>query len=280
MGTVSLQTKKKPVLKVGNIEYSLPTQRSVPVENLGGYTMLIYGRKKIGKTSLCKEFPGSLFLFFEPGGKALRLFQRQVTSWLAFKRYIDLIVKDSTFKTIIIDVADYAYDMCSAYVCKDLGVDHPSDAGWGKGWNAVKKEFNGEILRLLRCGKGVIFISHQREEEIEERSGRKYHRKTNTLSGQAREALEGLVDIWANYDYEEKKRVLTILGDDFTDAGHRLEEKFKYTNGNPIREISMGKSSQEGYKNFLDGFNNKLIEPVKEAKAINKQVLPVKKSIK
>lgn len=277
VNVVNRKTKKFKSIKREKIKYILPTLKSEPITNLGKYTLLLYGRKKIGKTTLASHFPEALFLMFEPGGKALRIYQEQMTSWKKFVRFIDLIIKDESFKTIVIDTADYAYEECSEYVCWNLGIKHPSEAAWGKGWSAVKKEFNTQVKRLLHSGKGVIFISHQREEEIEERSGRKYHRKTNTLPGQARESMEGLVDIWVNYDYEGKCRILTILGNDYIDVGHRLEENFKYVDGSRVRKISMGNSSYEAYQNFLSAFNNKLIKKEDENEKVNSRIRIKKK---
>lgn len=275
-----MKLKKKPVRSVSKApaEFELATERSEPVTFLGGYSMLLFGRKKIGKTSLASKFKDAYFLMFEPGGKALRLFQSPMTTWLIFEKAVEKLLKNNKFKTIIIDTGDYAYDRCMEQVCKEQGIQHPSDAGWGKGWNAVKQRFSRPINKLLLSGKGVIFISHQKEEEIEERSGKKYHRKTNTLSGQAREALEGIVDIWGNYDYDGKRRVLTILGDDFTDAGNRLEENFLYKDGNRVRYIDMGNSSQEAYDNLEKAFNNELVKEVSKETLVKKSGLKLKKT--
>ena len=263
MGTVKVQGSKEVKIKAGNVEYSLPTELSAPVNDLGGYTMLIYGKKKIGKTTLASMFGMNgkkvLFLFFEPGGKALRLYQEPMTSWRKFTRFVELLKKDTKFGTVVIDTADYAYNDCFSETCSNLGVSHPSEEAYGKGWNAISTEFTKQIRALLKSGKGVIFISHQKDSEVEDRDGNVYEKTSNTLSGQAREVIEGLVDIWANYDYDKNgQRVLTILGSKELDAGHRLKERFKYTDGTRIRKISMGKSEQEGYENFVKAFNNKL----------------------
>lgn len=264
MSIVKVQGSKPSIrTKIGNTEYSLPTTLSSPVNELGGYTMLIYGKKKIGKTTLASMFNRDgkkvLFLFFEPGGKALRLYQEPMTSWRKFTRFVELLKKDKTFGTIVIDTADYAYNDCLTETCANMGISHPADEGYGKGWNAVSTEFTKQIRALLRSGKGVIFISHQKDMEIEDRDGNTYEKTTNTLSGQAREVIEGLVDIWVNYDYDSNgNRVLTILGSKELDAGHRLKERFKYTDGTRIRKLSMGRSENEGYETFLKAFNNKL----------------------
>lgn len=286
MGSVTYVDKKRNVSSMKStikkrIEYQLPKEPSVPLQDLGGYTLLIYGRKKIGKTTLASMFSKNgkkvIFLFFEPGGKALRLYQEQMTSWKKFTRYVDLLVKDTTFGTVVIDTADYAYDDCLIHSCELLGIEHPADAAYGKGWNAVKTEFTKQIRKLLRSGKGVIFISHQKEMEVEDRDGKVYDKTTNTLSGQAREVIEGLVDIWVNYDYEGAERVLTILGSKNVDAGHRLKERFKYTDGTKIRKISMGTSEEEGYQNFINGFNNKLVKGGGNGDEIKKTIIKKKK---
>lgn len=264
------KTKKKvasrPAAK--KLELSLPTGKNKPCEALQDYSILLYGAKKIGKTSLASMFPDTFFLFCEPGGKGLSTYSRPVRDWNEFKGYVDLIAKDKKFKTVVIDTSDYAYEYCMDYVCKKLVIDHPSDEGWGKGWKAVKKEFTLVLTKLLHSGKGVIFISHSREEEISKRSGDKFHRTSNTMPGQAKELLEGIVDVWGFYTYEGKRRVLLIEGDDYIDAGHRLENRFKYPDGSDIRSIPMGSSKEQAFKNFLDAFENKLQKPTTTKKKL------------
>lgn len=248
-------------------KFTLPTTKSEVISHLGGYVQLIYGEKKIGKTTLFQHFPKTLFMMFERGAKGINVYQRNLTSWKQFKMYNSLICQDKFFDTVLIDVADIAYDMCSTYVCNKLGIEHPADASWGKGWGAVKAEFKKEIRKLTNSGKGIVFISHQKIVEIERRDGKKYNIKTSTLSAQAGETITGDVDMWFNYDFDNNgKRVLTLIGDSFTEAGHRLNEppnpKFLYTNGEPIKKLNMGKSSKEAYETFIKAFNNRLEKPV------------------
>jgi hypothetical protein len=181
-----------------------------------------------------------------------------------------LVIKSKDFENVVIDTADYSYEYCFDYTCKKLVIDHPSDEAWGKGWKAIKKEYASEINKLLHSGKGVIFISHSREEEVKKRDGETYNRTASTLSGQAKELLEGLVDIWAYYTYENGKRVLVIQGDDYIDAGNRVEGRFLDKEGNPIRRISMGNSKEEAYANFVAAFENKLVI---QAPALRKKIV-------
>ena len=240
------------------LHLSLPSEKSVPSDSLQDYSILLFGRKKIGKTTLAAQFEGALFLMCEPGGKTLSIRQVSVKNWPEFKRYVDLAVKDPQTVTIVIDTTDFAYEYCMEYVCEKLVMVHPSDEAYGKGWKAVRNEFTGVIGKILHSGKGVIFISHSRDEEFKTRHADTYHKTVSSMPGQAKDVLEGLVDIWANYDYDGKNRVLILGGSEEVDAGHRIEGRFRGLNGEPIEKVPMGKSPAEGYRNFVAAFRNLL----------------------
>jgi hypothetical protein len=78
------------------------------------------------------------------------------------------------------------------------------------------------------------------------------------MAGQARDILEGIVDIWAYYSYNGQSRVLTILGDDHIGAGHRVKDNFFFTDATRIREVPMGNTAEEAFANFVKAFNNQL----------------------
>jgi len=247
--------KKKAEEKL-KVRVSLPTAPSEPSNRLQDYSILIYGEKKIGKTTMSSHFKRTFFLMFETGAKALAIHKRLVKDWDEFRAYTRLIERDKSFDTIVLDPIDIAYKYCTSYICKKMIISHPSDEEWGKGWSAIRDEFMTEMSRLLASGKGIIFISHATEKEIKTRTGDKYHKILPTMSNQARETLEGVVDIWVYYSYEGKQRYLVIGGDDHIGAGHRLETRFKYPDGTPIQKIDMGRTSREAYDNFMLAFNN------------------------
>lgn len=244
---------------------SLPTERSVPRQNLGDYTWLIYGEKKIGKTSLAAQFEDALFMMFEPGGKGLSIFQKNVTTWEEFKQYIKLLREVDDFKTIIIDTADIAYERCMAYVGRREGFSHPSEMNdFGKSWQTVAKEFQDTILGLVATGRGVMFISHAKESEFTEASGRTYNKIIPTMSNQVRNFVSGFVDIIGYYGYYATERLLTIEGSDSIDAGRRIDSRFLVTGTKErVYSIPMGESAAEGYMNILKAFNNEQEESFK-----------------
>lgn len=236
-------------------DYELPTEKSKPKTSIGDYIILLFGEKKIGKTMLSAQFPDAIHVMWEPGGKALEIYQSEFADWGTFKKAVTKLRTDKRFKTIVIDTVDLAFKAADAYACSKLAIEDPADEEWGKGWRAIRKEFERQIHRLISAGKGVIFISHAMEREIRTRRGSSSHRVVSTMPRQAAEIIEGLVDVWAYFSYDGDDRVLVVGGDEDVSAGHRLNGRFLW-NGAPVKKIPMGESAEQGYKNFVDAFNN------------------------
>lgn len=247
--------KRVPAAKV-EVNVSLPDEKSDPISDLGKAVILITGEKKIGKTSLTSCFGKNLNLSFEIGYKGLRIFQVDVPDWDTARALQRKLRKDSKFDTVTVDTADQAFKKMEKWVLKKHGISHASEMEWGKGWAAIKQEFEDFIDGLTHTGKGVILISHSQEKEVRTRDGGSYDRVMATIPKSGREIIEGLVDIWCHYGYEGKRRVLTILGDDHISAGHRFTDRFKTPDGRPIRRIDMGRNEKEGYANFVAAWNN------------------------
>jgi hypothetical protein len=235
---------------MGNIKATpmkLPTSLSEPSSNLQDYSMLWFGREKIGKTTLGSMFPDSLFLMCEPGGKALRIHKIDIHNWYEFKGAVAEVLKDKRYRTIIVDTVDKAYDYCQEAVCLNLAIEHPSEEEWGKGWGKVRTEFAQMMTALAHCGKGLILTSHARETEIKRRGGASTTRITPTMAAGARGVLEPMVDIWAYFTYtDDGGREIWLRGDEVVAAGHRLQDHFV-----GVDRVNMGKSAQEGYQAFM-----------------------------
>lgn len=254
-GTMTPTKKAKTSHKEEKESFALATARSTPVADLGGYVILIYGEKKIGKTTLTSRFKDTYHMMFEPGGKALSIFQDAYSSWARVKRAVGLLETDKRFGTVTWDPVDVAFKLCERWVSREMGIEHPSDAEWGKGWSRLRDEFTLTLNRLTGSGKGVVLISHDTVKEIKRRNGDTYNVITSTMPGMARDIVEGMVDIWAYYGYDGERRVLHIRGDDTLSAGHRLKNHFTWK-GTPVRIIDMGNSEEEAYERFMACFNN------------------------
>lgn len=244
---------------MGN-DLKLPTEKTKPRTSLSDYTILLYGREKIGKTTFAAQFPDVLFLETEPGTRALSVFSQPIVDWTMFVQAVKALEGDKRFKTVVIDTADNLYDMCLRSVCRKKGIDHPADEEYGSGWSAVRKEFVAWNTRLVHQGRGVIWTSHETDKGIKKRGGEETTRICPTLSGQGRKALEAMVDIMVYYGYEDDERFLMVRGSETITAGNRLENRF------PEARIAAGSSPAEAYARFVKAFQGESLASVGAAR--------------
>lgn len=238
--------------KPGPSGFSLPVAKSEPVSSIGSMSFLIYGEKKIGKTSIAAQFPKALFLAFEKGYSGLSIFvepmfdKNEKPDWRKFVAFIDLLVKENhDFETVVLDTIDVAYSACMDYVCMVEGWEHPSDGAYGKGWKAVEKEFSTQIGRLVNCPKfGTIFLSHAVEKEFLERTGGKYDKIIASMPDQARKLISAVCDCIVFYGYHGEQRLLTIRGSDSVESGTRMTQNFWIKGGLERHQILAEKKRQ------------------------------------
>ena len=212
---------------------SLPTERKPPMLDLSRYTILVYGREKIGKTTLFSSFPDAIFFATEPGTKGLEIYEYNhenggCRNWGDMLNGLRALEESpGQFKTAIVDTGDRAYDFCRDWVCEKRGVEYPSDKNdYGGTWNAVKMEFLSFIHRIERTGRGLCFTSHLREVDIQV-GGRTVTTKViPSMSNQARGVIEAVVDLFFYAEYirmndGDVKRVLITRGNDYIWGGSR-----------------------------------------------------------
>ena len=230
---------------------------------------MLYGKKKIGKTSLASHFPNPLFLMFEPGAKALKVHQTPtITDWAQFRKYIDdLTDTEHTFQTIVVDPIEVAYKRCLACVCEEQGISHPSDENdFGKTWGLVRDEYTFQMQRLMDLEDcGVLFLAHDIiKEHKRPLTGETYSMTTAELSKGAAQFFVGVSDIISYYTYVGNRRYLLIDGFDDIEAGCRAEDHFQTVDGRKVKAIDMGTTSREAYDNLIGAWENKLENPLPE----------------
>lgn len=167
--------------------------------DLRGYTVLMYGEPKSGKTTTATKFPKHLILGFEKGWSAIPgAMAISLNSWGDFKKILrqlkDEKVKEK-YETIIIDTADIAYDYCEKHICNLNGVDSIGDVPYGKGYTLVGKEFD-ECLRLIvQLNFGLVLISHSTDKTFTNEQGNEYQQIVPTLPNKARLICQRMCDI-------------------------------------------------------------------------------------
>lgn len=235
-------------------------------DRLQGSLIVLHGPPKIGKTQLASKFPGPVvFIATEPGHRYLPQEQQDSliridpeTGWQQFKD-----IKKLDMKTLVIDTVAGLYSACMEYICKKNNWDHPEDAGHGKGWAAVKREFYFELTRVLMLAQKkkatVIMIAHTKTEEVTTATSKTMKVVVN-LPGQARSLVMPVPDhIWfLGYDENEgvdslknfqNNRCLWIKGTDVVEAGCRDPEVII----NTIKPLH----KNDPYNQILKGLNKR-----------------------
>lgn len=134
---------------------------------------LFYGDMGTRKTSVACAFPNHLLIAYDIGYKMINGANAlPVQNWSDFKsavKQLDLQKNKDRFKVVVIDTAGKAYQACYQYMCNQMGVSDPAEAGkYGIGWKKVRNEFETTIYSIAQKGYGVIMLAHSDEIEKED----------------------------------------------------------------------------------------------------------------
>jgi len=156
--------------KAGADEFAFEDEASMESSKFQDHLILLYGVPKIGKTTLASLFEDAYFLATEPGYKSRKVRKTAIRNWATFTQFVKNMEKSpKKVKTVgfwVIDTVDNLAKFCMQYVCGRMGIAHPTDEDWGKGWEAYRDEFTHWILRLTSLQPGCLFISHEVEKDI------------------------------------------------------------------------------------------------------------------
>lgn len=135
--------------------------------------IVIYGPEGIGKSTLASKFPEPVFIDTEGSTKHLDITRMQPpTSWAMLMeeaRY----VRDTPglCRTLVIDTADWAEQLCIADICARRQTQGIEDFGYGKGYVYLAEQFGG-LLNLLsevvERGVHVVLTAHAQMRKFEQ----------------------------------------------------------------------------------------------------------------
>lgn len=169
-----------------------PTEPSISASRL---RTLIYGRPKVGKSTLAAQFPRALFLDCEGGLAALRVYRAPVGSWRDFLDLCNAIVTtEHRYETLVVDTVDALYQRCVESVCARLQIAHESEADYGKAYSMIASEFSRVLQKLALLPYGLVLISHATEREVRTRTG-KTMRLSPSLPDRINRIATGIVDL-------------------------------------------------------------------------------------
>lgn len=185
----------------------LPTAKTDVVKDPNAVRYYIYGAPGVGKTTLAASFrkrlpdgrvAEPLFMCTEEGVGFLSVYKTVIPDWAKFKQALkELSEADPNaerFSTVVIDTVDLLFTMCEKFVCEAKQIAHPSDLEWGKGWAALRDEFQVVLSYLSRMKQGLVLIGHAKVWEKKERGTTVTCVQPN-LSGTGRRVVLPIVDV-------------------------------------------------------------------------------------
>lgn len=239
---------------------TLPENKRKPINQAAKKKLWIYGSAFSGKSTFADKFPDPLFLNTDgnignitapaiPIKRIVKMNGRikdETLPWEVFKETIEeLEKKQNTFKTIVVDLLEDLREYCREYMYQKLGIEHESDAGFGKGYDMINNEFLGTIKRLMNLDyENIILISHEdTSKDITKKSGDKLTSIRPNINEKLANKVAGMVDMVARViAYSDVDRRLSFKADDVVFGGGRLNIKGQ--------EISLD------YNKFLEIYSN------------------------
>ena len=136
--------------------------------------VVIYGTEGIGKSTFASQFPSTIFIDVEEGTNDLDVTRTPTpTSYSMLKDMIVRIktARPMTFRTLVIDTADWTERLISKDICDKFQIDGIEGLGWGKGYTYLEEEF-GRFLNSLQefidLGINVVICAHAKINKFEQ----------------------------------------------------------------------------------------------------------------
>jgi len=140
--------------------------------------LVFYGVEGIGKTSLAAQTPDPLFIDTEGGTAHLDV--RRLQKPASWEELISLIKEvaatPDVCRTLVIDTADWAEQMCIDYICAKYKQPGIESFGYGKGYTYLSEEFARLLAacdEVILSGKNVVITAHakMRKQELPDEQG-------------------------------------------------------------------------------------------------------------
>ena len=127
---------------------------------------VIYGVEGIGKSTFASKFPDPLFFDLDRGSS--RLDVKRVTdiqSWPQLNESIkEVYMNPSLCRTLVIDTADAAEQLCISYICDKYKKNGIEGFGYGAGYAYLQEAFARDFLMPLETcidqGINVCILAH------------------------------------------------------------------------------------------------------------------------
>lgn len=225
----------------GNDYMNLPSTDRRNISQAQKRKIWIYGAAFSGKTTMLDDAPNPLNLNTDGNIQFVTMpyvsIKDEVTvngrmtnrkfAWEVFKDTIaELEKKQNDFKTIIIDLLEDTREMCRVYMYDNLGIQHESDSGYGKGWDIIKTEYLSTMRRFFNLDyENLVVVSHEDiSKDITKKNGQNITRIAPNIQDAIANKIAGMVDIVARVVVEDDdSRTLNFKSNEVVFGGGRLK---------------------------------------------------------
>jgi len=219
----------------------LPSNQRREVGKANKRKIWIYGAAFSGKTTMLDDAPDPLNLNTDGNIEFVTMpylaikdvvtvegrITKRKFAWEVFKETIEeLEKKQNDFKTIIVDLLEDTREMCRIYKYDELGIQHESDSGFGKGWDIIKTEYLSVMRRFFNLDyENLVVISHEDiSKDITKKNGQNITRIAPNIQDAIANKIAGMVDIVARVVVEDDgTRTLNFKSNEVVFGGGRLK---------------------------------------------------------
>ncbi len=134
--------------------------------------VVLYGPEGVGKSPHAGQTPEPVFLDTEGGTHHLDVARFDAaTTWDEINAAVAQLAKaDHSFKTLVIDTADWLEKRLAEHLCRKSNKESIEDFGYGKGWVILSEEF-ARFLHSLDAltdrGMHIVFLAHSTVKKFE-----------------------------------------------------------------------------------------------------------------
>lgn len=169
---------------------------------------VIYGSEGIGKSTFASRFPDPLFVDTEGGTAQMDV--RRVEKPQTWDELIAIVnevaATPDVCKTLVIDTADWAEQLCVAHVCAKYKQASIESFGYGKGYTYLAEEWSRFLAAcdtVIASCKHVVIVAHakQRKQELPDEAGA-FDRWEMKLSKQVAPLLKEWADLLLFLNYK------------------------------------------------------------------------------
>lgn len=138
-------------------------------QKLEDMIVLIYGDKKVGKSTMASQFPKPIFLDCEDGlrtvrdGEGKRPDHISISSWQELLEASEWLGKgDHDYETVVIDGLNEAWSYLTYHLLDKYNVEHMNDGAlaYGKGNKLAGRMFRQWFQFLRKLDMGIVLCAH------------------------------------------------------------------------------------------------------------------------